>query len=178
VDRGVGSHEMYTLGCVSHSAHLLLICASYSGSDADGKGRARSVISLSLAAVEKTIKRGTVPRFRLTIRNCGQDSQRVLDLRGGRRPDLHDTYCKLVVTEGDKAVDLPSAISDPGAISDNDFFDLKPGEAVTMDLSRFATMLERLPPGRYKARVRFWQDPYQSSKTSISSPAAEFVVRK
>jgi len=54
----------------------------------------------------------------------------------------------------------------------------QPGEAVKVDLSDFAPALEKLPPGRYKARVRFWQDPDKSRKTSFLSPAAEFVVRE
>jgi hypothetical protein len=50
-----------------------------------------AAVSLSLGAVEKTVKQGTVSRFRLTIRNVSGIPQRVLDLLNGRRPDLQDT---------------------------------------------------------------------------------------
>jgi hypothetical protein len=102
----------------------------------------------------------------------------VLDLRNGRRPDLQDTNCDLQVSAEDKLVNLPRAISDPGPITDKDFHMLKPAKSVTLQLSRFALALEKLPPGEYSARVRFWQDPRRSSKTGILSPPAEFVGRK
>jgi hypothetical protein len=82
------------------------------------------------------------------------------------------------VTAGDKAVDLPGEPPARGPITDKDFLTLQPGKSVTLELSRFALALEKLPPGEYSARVRFWQDPRRSSKAGILSPAAEFVVRK
>jgi len=144
---------------------------------ANGQDQPRRAIVLSLEVIEKIVKQGAVPKFRLAVRTSGRDPQRVLDLRNGRH-DLQDTYYDLQVTAGDKAVDLPRGISDPGPISAKDFVTLKAGEAVTLELSRFALALERLPPGRYKARVRFWQDPYESSATSFLSPPVEFVVQK
>jgi hypothetical protein len=157
---------------------VLLACCGHLGAADDDKGQTKRTISLSPEAVEGAVKRGAVPKFRLTIRNTGKQPKQVLDVRDGRRRDLQHTYYDLEVTDGEKVVDLPRAISDPGPISDRDFVALKPGEAVTVHLSDFAPALERLPPGRYKARVRFWQDPYKSRKTSFLSPPAEFVVRE
>jgi hypothetical protein len=155
---------------------IILMCCGHSGIAADDNGQTKRVISLSLEAVDKTVKRGAIPKFRLTIRNTGRDRERVLDLRGGRRVHLQDTYFDLEVTAGEREVDLPRAITDPGPISDKDWVTLEPGEAVMLDLSHFAAALDTLPPGRYKARVRFWQNPGKSAKTSFASPPAEFVV--
>src|SRR5262245_52473832 len=154
----------------------LLICVGQTNPKAANKVREQP-ISISLEAVDKAIKKGTVPKFRLTIRNDGTAPERVIDLRS-RRWDLQDTYYQVEITQDGKAVSLPRVISDPAPISDKDFLALKPGEKVTFELTRFALALEKLPPGRYKVRVRFWQDPRQSSKTSLFSPSAEFVVQE
>ena len=154
----------------------LLICVSQTTPKAADKVRERP-ISISLEAVDKAIKKGTVPKFRLTIRNEGTAPERVIDLRS-RRSDLQDTYYRLAITQDGKAVSLPRAISDPGPISDRDFLTVKPGEKVTFELTRFAIALEKLPPGKYEVRVRLWQDPRQSSKTGLLSPSAEFVIQE
>jgi hypothetical protein len=153
----------------------LLICVSQTTPKTADKVRERP-ISISLEAVDKAIKKGTVPKFRLTIRNEGTAPERVIDLRS-RRSDLQDTYYHLAITQDGKAVSLPRAISDP-PISDRDFLTVKPGEKVTFELTRFAIALEKLLPGKYEVRVRFWQDPRQSSKTGLFSPSAEFVVQE
>jgi hypothetical protein len=133
-------------------------------------------IRLSLEAAAKTVKVGEVPRFTLTIHNEGDGPQRVIDLRGGRRADLQDSYYELEVTRGGRAVDIPRAISDPGPLGEGDFLELKPGERVTFELTQFAAALGGLNPGAYQARVRFWQDPYQPWETAFFSPYAEFTV--
>ena len=117
---------------------VLLACCGHLGAADDDKGQTKRTISLSLVAVEGAVKRGALPKFRLTIRNTGKQPERVLDVRDGRRQDLQDTYYDLEVTDSEKVVDLPRAISDPGPISDKDFVALKPGEAVTVHLSDFA----------------------------------------
>ena len=135
-------------------------------------------IRLSLEASGKTVKVGEVPKFKLTIRNEGDAPERIIDLSGGRRADLQDTYYDLEVTQGGKAVDVPRAISDPGPLGEKDFLNLKAGEKVTFELTRFAAALGRLPPGAYRARVRLWQDPLQPATSAFFSPYAEFTVRE
>jgi hypothetical protein len=88
---------------------------------------------------------------------------------------LQDTYFDLEVIQGGKAVEVPRAITDPGPICDGDFTTLKPGEKVTYELTRFATALDMLPAGQYKARVRVWR-PGEGFEKSIYSPEAEFRV--
>jgi hypothetical protein len=144
---------------------------------ADDKDPPKRPIRLSLEASGKTVKSGEVPKFKLTIRNEGDAPERIIDLSGGRRADLQDNYYDLEVTQGGKTVDIPRAISDPGPIVEKDYLSLKPGEKVTFELTRFAAALGKLPAGTYQARVRFWQDPFQSAKTAVFSPYAEFVVR-
>jgi hypothetical protein len=145
---------------------------------ADDKELAKRPIRLGLEAASKTVKAGEVPKFKLTIRNAGNMPERIIDLSSGRRADLQDTYYDLVVTQMGKVVDIPRAISDPGPIGEKDFRNLKASEKVTFELSRFAAALEKLPPGKYKARVRFWQDPCQPATSAYFSPYAEFTVRE
>jgi hypothetical protein len=47
---------------------------------------------------------------------------------------------------------------------------------VTFELTRLAVGLQFLPPGTYRARARFWQDPYQPWESAFFSPHAEFTV--
>ena len=155
---------------------LVWVNMAYSSSVENGNPK--PPIKLSLEAINKTVMSGAVPKFRLTIKNQFKDPERVIDLRGGRRNDLQDTYYDLEVEHDGKPVSLPRAISDPGPISKEDFLTLKPGEHVTFELSRFALALEQLSPGKYKARVRFWKDPSKPSKSSLFSPYAEFTVSK
>jgi hypothetical protein len=135
-------------------------------------------IRLSFEASGKAVKAGEVPAFKLTIRNEGDAPERVLDLSGGRRADLQDTYYELEVTQGGMPVKVPRAISDPGPLGEKDFLTLKAGEQVTFELTRFAAALGRPPPGAYRARVRFWQDPLQPATSAFFSPSAEFTVRE
>jgi hypothetical protein len=133
-------------------------------------------IALSLEVVEREIRAGTAPKFRLTLKNTSEGAEKVLDVRS--RAGLQDTYFDLEVTQDGKPVRVPRAISDPGPIDDKSFLSLPPGDSVTFVLSAFATALEELPPGSYQASVRFWQDPYQGRETSYKSPEATFSVRK
>src|SRR5262249_34542624 len=113
-----------------------------------GQKRPARLLSFSLEAVDRTIKIGTVPKLRRMIRNDGRASERVIDLRGDRRPDLQDTYYGVEVASGDETILLPRAISDSGPISDQDFLVLRPGEKVMFQLTRFAEEFEKLAPGR------------------------------
>jgi hypothetical protein len=134
---------------------------------------------LSLETGAKAVKVGEVPSFKLTIRNAGDGPQRVIDLSGGRRADLQDTYYDLEVTrDGRVLVDIPRMISDPGPIQEKDFLLLKPGEKATFELTRFAVGIQFLPPGEYQARIRFRQDPLQPANRDFFSPHAGFTVRK
>lgn len=160
-------------------AILLVAPFAFLGSPAPAQSteQPKRLIRLSLEATNKTVRSGEVPKFELTIRNEGNSPQRILDLSDGRRSDLQDSYYSLEVRRGGRAVDIPRQISDPGPIGENDFLTLKPGETVTFELTRFAVVLERLLPGKYQARIRFWQDPFQPGKSAFFSPYADFTVR-
>jgi hypothetical protein len=145
---------------------------------ADEKHPPMRPIRLALEAVPKTIKAGEVPKFELTIRNQGDAAEDVIDLTAGRRADLQDTYYDVNITQDGKAVEVPRAISDPGPIGEKDCLKLKPGDKATFELTRFAAALDRLPPGKYQARVRFWQRPDQPFTSAFFSPYAEFTVRE
>jgi hypothetical protein len=142
----------------------------------DDKDKRKKPLSVTLEPVTKTVKKGTVPKFLLTIRNDGKAPEKVVDIR--RRVDLQHTYYDLEVLQDGKVLELPRMISDPGPVSDEDWATLKPGQKITFQLVHFPTLLERLPPGKYIARVQFWQDPFQSSRTKYPSTEAESTVEK
>jgi hypothetical protein len=136
-------------------------------------------IRLSLKAEVKAVKVGEVPKFTLTIHNEGDGPERVLDLSGGRRCDLQDTYYDLEVSrDGRVLVDIPRMISDPAPVQENDFLILKPGEKLELEFTRFAVGLQFLPPGEYQARIRFRQYPLQPLNSDLFSPFAGFTVRQ
>jgi hypothetical protein len=135
-------------------------------------------LTLALQVFENPIKEGSVPSLRLTIQNRGKIAQKVLDISGGRRVDLQHTYYDIEVIKDGKVVHLPRAISDPGPILDADYVALKPNAKITFDLTDFPVALDKLPVGKYKVRVLFWQDPFESHKKRCPSPDAEFTVSK
>jgi hypothetical protein len=144
----------------------------------DVKETPKRPIRLSLKVVEKVVKTGVVPEFKLILRNEGTAAEQVIDLTGGRRPDLQHTYYQLEVVQQGKAVVLPRSVSDPGPIADQNFLELEAGKKVAFKLRRFALALGKLPPGEYQARIRFWQDPLQPAQTAYFSPYAEFTVQE
>src|SRR5947209_7104130 len=158
---------------------VLSICLASCNLSAENEGEKMTDISLQLEAIEPSVTAGVVPKFQLTLRNEGKAAVKVLDIRDNRRVDLQDTYYDLEIRRGKELVKLPRAISDPGPISDDDFTSLGAGAKLSFKLTRFALALEELPPGKYKARVQFWKDPFQTSKTSCYySSEAEFTVEK
>lgn len=119
---------------------------------------------------------GASPRFVLELVNQGRQGIRLLDVRNGRRSDLADTYYKLVVRRADgAAIDSPRQISDPGPISEADFFVLEPAARVSFPV-RSLVSLEALVPGAYLAYVSIWQDPY-SVGSVCRSDETEFRVQ-
>jgi hypothetical protein len=106
--------------------------------------------------------------------SVGKADERILKPRG----DLQDTYYDLVIMKEGKTLSLPRAISDPGFINEADFLTLKAGRKTTFEFSRYAVVTQELTPGKYEAKIRFWQDPWQSDTTAIMSPVATFAVVK
>jgi hypothetical protein len=142
------------------------------------QGRAAVIeksLSLSLEIVRAEIPAGTVPQFRLKIKNISGIAQKVLDIPN--RHDLQNSFCELDVFKDGKLVLVPSAISDFGEIEDKDFVALQPGERVTFTLSRFAEAWSELPPGKYRAYVHFHPNPHANYSPILVSPGVPFVVR-
>jgi hypothetical protein len=136
-------------------------------------------IRLSLVADVNVVNVGEVPKFTLTIHNDGDGPERVLDLSGGRRSDLQDTYYDLEVARDGRVLgDIPRMISDPGPVRENDFVVLKPGEKLQVAFTRFAVGLQFLPPGEYQARIRFRQCTLEPPSRDLFSPYAGFTVRQ
>lgn len=122
------------------------------------------------------VLKGHRPAFTLTLRNTAPIPLRLLDTRGGRRRDLADTYYKLVIrTKRGVEPDIPRVISDPGPISDEDYFALHTGEAAQIGITSPLT-LEALRTGQYVAHVVIWVDPLQLGSRCRSS-YADFVVQ-
>jgi hypothetical protein len=131
---------------------------------------------LLLDAIRPVTPLGATPSFRLTIHNVSGHACRILD--ADRRVDLRYTYYELVITKGGKRVALPSAISDPGPVSDSDWLEIPPGNAKTFIFTDFPERFETLPAGVYEAYVDFWRDPFQSHATAYLSPRAKFTIAK
>lgn len=122
------------------------------------------------------VRSGTSPRFVLELANRGWAGVRLLDVRQGRRPDLAVNYYKLVVRRPNgAAVDGPRPISDPGPISETDFFVLEPGARISLPVHSLVS-LEGLTPGSYIAYVSIWIDPY-SAGSVCRSAEVEFRVQ-
>jgi hypothetical protein len=122
------------------------------------------------------IKVGAEPQFVLSLRNTGKESLRILDVRGGRRSDLQDTYFEVLVQRQGQRVSLPRPICDPGPISEEDFFQLLPGVKEDIRLSEPCLDLTALKPGAYEAHVSLWPDA--ELKTRCDSSEARFEVVK
>jgi hypothetical protein len=122
------------------------------------------------------LKVGTRPQFSVVVTNKSRDPIRVLDVGNGRRIDLQDNYFELFIVEGARVVDLPIAISDPGAVAEADFTVLKPGERFEVRSLSYTRVAEELPPGKYSAFILFWQDPYMPHTSRCRSSEAPFVV--
>lgn len=134
-------------------------------------------IRLSLRADVAAVRAGEVPAFTLTVHNDGDRPERVLDLSGGRRRDLQDTYYELEVWRAGRVLaDIPRMISDPGPVREDDFVVLGPGGKLELAFTRFAAGLQFLPPGEYRARIRFRQYPLQPPARDLFSPFAAFTV--
>ena len=130
--------------------------------------------ALSLDVIQPVIPVGTTPRFRLTLKNVSDHACRILD--ADRRVDLQHTYYDLVVVKDGKSVEVPTAISDPGPVSDADWLEIPPGAVRTFILTNFPERFETLHPGVYQAYVDFWRDPFQSHATAYLSPQVRFTV--
>ena len=129
-----------------------------------------------LRVANSDLPKGGQPDFTLTLRNVTESAVRLLDTRGGRRRDLGDSYYKLVVrTLKGREPNILTAISDPGPISDEDWFVLGAGQEVIVPVTT-PLALDTLQKGGYRAHVVITLDPYVSG-SRCRSDYAEFRVR-
>jgi hypothetical protein len=135
-------------------------------------------ISVSLSAETPRVETGDKPRFSVAVSNDTDRPVRVLDVRGGRRPDLQDSYFELFVIQDGRTVDVPVVISDPGSLSAADFIELPAGARVEFRQISYKRALQALPPGAYEAFILFWQDPMASHTTRCRSTSARFTVHE
>ncbi len=133
-------------------------------------------LALSLEIIQSEVPVGTVPRFRLTLKNVSDRACRILD--ADRRGDLRHTYYELVVLQDGRAVEVPTTISDPGPVSETDWLEILPGSTKTFTLADFPEQFDTLRPGMSQAYVDFWRDPLQSHTTAYTSPHVRFIVTK
>ena len=140
----------------------------------DAEATTNHNFSLTLQPTEPSFRAGTIPSFRLTLTNITDHSCSLLNFE--ERPDLQHTYLKVVVTTDAGPVSVPLAISDPGPISDADWIQISAGGVKVLMLTNFAPCYELLPPGSYKAHVKFWPDPLRVM--AYSSAEVHFEVIK
>jgi hypothetical protein len=153
---------------------LLVSCNHFTG--VPPRADTEPHFTLSLQAIEPHIRVGTVPRFRLSLKNVSDHSCRIINAEA--RADLQHTYYNLVVTKNGEPVSVLRAISDPGPVSDADWVEVVPGGTRTFLLTSFPDALDQLRPGAYEAHVEFWRDPFQSGTTKYASGKATFTVIK
>jgi hypothetical protein len=130
-----------------------------------------------LRVIPIEFRRGTQPRFALTLRNASKNPVRLVDIRDGRRPDLADSYYEIIFGQNGQELDDPRAISDPGPVDAVDFFVLPPGATVETPLTTPAD-LTRLAVGQYSAHVRITLDPFSERTPKCRSSRTSFSVRE
>lgn len=135
----------------------------------------KPALSLELDTVKEAVPAGTAPMLRLTIENCGNADEKILK---PQKPFDQNTYYDLVITQEGKKLDLPRMLDCPTPSPDDCFLTLKPGQKVAFQFSEYDVAVDRLPPGKYQAQIRFWQHPDQPHTTARLSPAATFSVQK
>lgn len=135
-------------------------------------------VTVSLHNETPRVSAGESPRFAATIRNTTGHAVRLLDVRDGKRTDLLVNYFELVATRDGKLVEMPIAISDPGPISDADFFELPAGREVRLAISEYSRELSSLPLGRYDVVLRFWREPTTTPAMRCRSSATQLIVQR
>jgi hypothetical protein len=161
-------HWWIAIGCIA-----VCLTTQFVASAVAQHPKSEPTLLLKLECVKTSIPSGTAPLLRFAIENVGKADEKILKPRG----DLQDTYYDLVITKDGKEVLLPRAISDPGPFSNADYLTLQAGKKALFTFSRYAVAVQYLAPGKYEARVRFWQDP-RSHTTPVMSPVAIFTVVK
>ena len=87
---------------------------------------------LELKPRTQTVNEGERPRLIVRVINDTGAAERFIDVRNNRRRDLRDNYYRVeVLGKGGRRVDVPIAISDPGPISDQDYFVVMPAGSLT-----------------------------------------------
>jgi hypothetical protein len=105
---------------------------------------------VTLSPVTQTVVRGHPPHFKVTV-TAGSVPLRMMRLAA--RPDLRHNYAEIHVTQADKPINVPVAISDPGPISESDYVIIAPGQAASFEHEGMPYALQELKPGEYKATV-------------------------
>jgi hypothetical protein len=133
-------------------------------------------IDVRLSVVQKVVKKGREPEFKLSVRNASEAAVQMLDTRQGRRRDLGDNYYVLVVrTRNEQDPEIPIIISDPGPMADTDFFTLLPSQQADLPVTT-PLVLDRLKGGMYRAYIVVNSEAY-SGGPSCASNSVQFRVR-
>ena len=128
-----------------------------------------------LSTTSTSVARGKSPQFHLRLRNTSEVALRFIDTRAGRRPDLGNNYYDLVLqTRAGQDVMLPTAISDPGPVSERDYFPIEPGGSSEIGITT-PMNTDELKRGSYRAYVVL-RDPY-GRRQECRSTVQEFRVQ-
>jgi len=150
----------------------VLITATARGDD---KGAPERSLAATLKAKTQTVKAGETPIFLLTIQNQGKSPERIID--AGQK-NLQFVLYNIEVRKNGKIVDLPTAIPGLPPLDDKSYVNLKPGDKVEFEMTKFALQLRELPPGQYEARIIYSNWPKEGKSTMYESSSAEFTVEK
>jgi hypothetical protein len=127
---------------------------------------------VQLSPTQQLVMRGSTPHFVVKITPVSSTS-RIIKFEARR--DLKDAYVRLIVTRNGAVVDVPVEISDPGAVDDQDYVELPPGQTMTVSYDGSPLVLSKLPPGLYSASVSLQPD---WSAAPITSNSVSFRVVK
>ena len=135
-------------------------------------------LHITLSVKKTVIRYGEFPRLELIVANVSNKKIKILDLRN--RPDLQDNYGKVVYfKDGRRYHFRTAAISDPGAIGDDDFIELSPNENVHMKLSDPPYDPKELRPGKYEVNLVYHSNPIEDTySNSYQTKKVEFLVDK
>lgn len=130
-------------------------------------------VKVTLMVLEPTLNERELPRFIVSITNTSNKVLRALSVEN--RPDLQDSYCKVVINSLDRKAEMHESISDPGTILDSDYVEIQPNGALKFVLVPEILATDLLP-GTYSAYVVYWIDPIDRFSKVYESPKVIFKI--
>lgn len=128
------------------------------------------VIGLSLGIVSAEVKKGTWPKFTMTVTNLLAEEIHVV----GPAMSTTEHASELIVLGNKSRVEVPTVVGHSRFPTKEDFISLSPAASMTVKMrTRYAFYMLEL--GDYEAYVRYRPDPWNWN-LEIKSPTVSFSV--